>query len=46
LNPASAIDYFNRALVWRKRGDLARAAADYDQAIALDPRLANFKKFL
>jgi tetratricopeptide (TPR) repeat protein len=41
LNPASAIGYFNRALVWRERGDLSLAKADYDRAVALDPRLAD-----
>jgi tetratricopeptide (TPR) repeat protein len=41
LNPASVVAYFNRALVWCERGEWARAVADYDRAIALDPRHAD-----
>jgi len=41
LNPTSAIGYFNRALVWRERGESARAIADCDQAIALEPSFAD-----
>jgi len=37
-----ALACFTRALDWRERGDWARAiAADYDQALALDPRFAD-----
>jgi tetratricopeptide (TPR) repeat protein len=40
LNPAAALAYFYRALAWKAKGDLARAIADYDQAIALNRNYA------
>jgi tetratricopeptide (TPR) repeat protein len=35
-----AIVYNNRAVEWRKKGDLARAISDYDEAIRNDPNYA------
>ncbi len=43
-NPGLAIAYFDRRTAYHRRGDRAQAQADYEQAIRLDPALANFKK--
>jgi tetratricopeptide (TPR) repeat protein len=39
---ASSISYYNRGNVWYAKGELARAIADYDLAIAVDPKNAKF----
>src|SRR3569832_86196 len=33
-----ALAYSNRGVEWKAKGDLARAIADYDEAIKADPR--------
>ena len=33
-----AIEYYNRGIAWKAKGDLDRAIADYDQAIRLEPK--------
>jgi tetratricopeptide (TPR) repeat protein len=35
-----AVDYYNRGLAYRNKGDYDRAIADYNQAIRLDPKYA------
>ncbi|MBR1207521.1 MULTISPECIES: caspase family protein [unclassified Bradyrhizobium] len=35
-----AITYYNRALAWHNKGDLAKAKSDYDQSIAINPSFA------
>ena len=45
LNPFSphvALAYGRRAVAYVHKGDLARAIADFDQAIRIDPRQARF----
>ena len=37
LNPAKGKAYYDRGLVWLRKGDLARAKADIDKAHRLDP---------
>jgi len=36
LDPKYTLAYYNRALVWRDKGELDRAVADYTEAIKLD----------
>jgi tetratricopeptide (TPR) repeat protein len=36
-----AVKYFNRGNAYRQKGDNDRAIADYTQAIAIDPKMAN-----
>jgi tetratricopeptide (TPR) repeat protein len=35
-----SIIYYNRALGWHNKGDLAKAKSDYDQSIAINPSFA------
>jgi len=39
--PVRAATLNNRGVAWKTKGDLDRALADYDEAIRLDPGLAN-----
>jgi tetratricopeptide (TPR) repeat protein len=42
LKPADlAIEYYNRGIAFRHKGDYDRAIADYTQAITLDPKYEN-----
>ena len=36
-NPVTYADYYNRGNTYAEQGDSARAIADYDQAIVLQP---------
>ena len=36
-DPTYAAAFYNRGIAWRRKGDLDRAIADYDQAIKLNP---------
>jgi Flp pilus assembly protein TadD len=40
LDPQDAAAYYNRGLAYHEKGDLDRAIADFDQALALDPQAA------
>ena len=39
LDPALAIAYSNRGLVYARKSDKVRAIADYDKAIQVDPNM-------
>jgi lipoprotein NlpI len=38
---SQAANYYNRGIEYNNKGDTARAIADYNQAISLDPKLAS-----
>ena len=40
IDPGYASAFYNRGIAWRRKGDLDRAIADYDQAIKLNPRFS------
>src|SRR5258707_14153271 len=41
-NPNDPFSYFYRGVEYKNKGDLDRSIADYDQAIALNPKIAVF----
>ena len=41
FGPYSAYAHYRRALVWSEKKEYAKAIAEYDEAIQLDPRLAD-----
>ena len=41
MNPRLAKTYYNRATVYRAKGEIERAIADYSKAIEIDPQHSN-----
>src|SRR6201999_2817864 len=38
-NPGFYLAYNNRGAAWRRKGDIDRAIADYEQALRINPRM-------
>ena len=46
LNPGFAASYYNRGLILRQRGEFDQAAADFREALRLNPNFTNAKLML